>query len=57
MWFDSLGMAGARRSPHDPATEDRPPLPHIEDMPWCGTAYVVSKRFRKFLEKEAAGHT
>lgn len=57
MWLDSLKNGRRVRKPSStPRFKIAPPLPQVEDMPWCGMAYVVSKRFRKFLAQEAPGH-
>lgn len=57
LWFDSLKSGRRAKKPAKaPRLKIAPPLPRVEDMPWCGTAYVVSKRLRQFLETEAPGH-
>lgn len=57
VWFDSLKSGRRAKKPaKKPRLQVAPPLPRVEDMPWCGMAYVVSKQFRRFLEAEAPGH-
>lgn len=57
MWLDSLKDGRrAKKPPGTPRFRISPPLPCVEDMPWCGMAYVVSERFRKLLKEKAPGH-
>ena len=56
-WIDSLKEGRrAKRPPKPPRFRIAPPLPRVEDMPWCGMAHVVSNRFRRLLQQEAPGH-
>lgn len=57
MWIDSLKDGRRVKKPSKPPRfRIAPPLPRVEDMPWCGMAHVVSNRFRRFLQQEAPGH-
>lgn len=57
LWLDSLKDGKRRRMPERvPRFKVKAVGKVFEDMPWCGMAFVVSDRLRKFLQKEAKGH-